>query len=391
MMRVTRVANKNVRLASARVDRRRGKTPKSGAGWGKSVIRKVLGSDLYRAHSYSEIAPLLTEEAREKLDSEGHYGIFWYEGTEVLREDEEDGQRKTYRKVTVPIPTIDPREIVSRELVDSARDALKGRMKANSRRQPSRKEDRRVWELSGLFRCGTCGQQIYKTTIRDGRNERTKARPARHYYRYNSRYNTAKMQECSNTRSYPAEFTELLVWDEVARFLSDPDRVREHFEYVMEEKAKSRPENPEAEIRRLGAELEKIGNDRQRATRQYMQAQDLIPVEEFRSTLSDLDARRRAAEERIGDLRSTRDDLQKLCEDMDVLLWQFGEGILPTSEGELPLTPEERHAIYRRLRLEVVGLPERKVEVRGFVNTGVASAIASILGGGVSEPISSSI
>ena len=57
---------------------REGLSAPGGGRWNRTFVRKLILDDAYRAHSYEEVALLVSPEVAGRLDPEGHYGVFWY-------------------------------------------------------------------------------------------------------------------------------------------------------------------------------------------------------------------------------------------------------------------------------------------------------------------------
>ena len=61
--------------------------PRGGLLWRESIVRGFVTDDVYRPISYAEIAPMLTPEARSRLDENGEYGVVWYPKLKIVRGD----------------------------------------------------------------------------------------------------------------------------------------------------------------------------------------------------------------------------------------------------------------------------------------------------------------
>ena len=102
--------------------------------------------------------------------------------------------------------------------------------------------------------------------------------------------------------------------------------------------------------------------DRKRSAYQDQQAEGLITLDELRTKLSDLEETRSVALAELEALRSRREQIERLEDDAHVLLKHFAWMVPETLDN---LTSEERHSIYRMLRLKAVVSADGSVEVTG--------------------------
>src|SRR5215211_7172442 len=131
--------------------------------WPRRTLEQMFRSDLYKAHTFEEIAGLVSADVLARLDEGAEYGVWWFgrKSTTQYSVSEPDGNGgRRYRKATttrirpkeertaVPVPAYLPRR-----LVDQVRTALA------ASRPPERKRLARQWELRGLLRC-SCGWKM---------------------------------------------------------------------------------------------------------------------------------------------------------------------------------------------------------------------------------------
>jgi hypothetical protein len=102
--------------------------------------------------------------------------------------------------------------------------------------------------------------------------------------------------------------------------------------------------------------------DRKRSAYQDQQAEGLITLDELRTKLSDLEETRSVALAELEALRSRREQIERPEDDAHVLLKHFAWMVPKTLDN---LTSEERHSIYRMLRLKAVVSADGSVEVTG--------------------------
>ena len=99
-----------------------------------------------------------------------------------------------------------------------------------------------------------------------------------------------------------------------------------------------------------------------------MAAEGLITFEELGEKLLVLEDSRKTAERELEALKSKRDRIREMEQDRDALLdslMQIGSEVLDA------LTPDEKHQLYRILRLEVVLREDRTPEVSGAFGEGL--------------------
>jgi Recombinase zinc beta ribbon domain len=166
--------------------------------------------------------------------------------------------------------------------------------------------------------------------------------------------------ECSHGKNHRADKLEPAVWDLVSGFLKDPERLREGLERVIEEERKGVCGDPAWEVKSC---LEKIAEaDRKRSGFQDMAAEGLITFDELRAKLADLEETRELARWELEALEGRHARLRDLERNADTLLERHA-GMIPAALDEL--APEDRHRVYKTLRLGVTVRPEGILEVSG--------------------------
>jgi hypothetical protein len=101
-----------------------------------------------------------------------------------------------------------------------------------------------------------------------------------------------------------------------------------------------------------------------------MAAEGHITFEELGAKLRELAADRTTAERELEDLNLRRSRLEDLERDKATLLKEYA-GMVPGALDEL--TGEERHQIYRMLRLQVFVSPDGDLDVRGVLREAVCT------------------
>ena len=341
-------------------------TPGGGKRWDRAFFRIAILDDVYRPHTYEEIEELVSPEVAARLEREQLYGIWWYNRLRVrtrqVSELSENGRR--YRTearhivkpkeewVAVPVPYAG----IPREVVDAARTAIE------HNRRPSNAK-RRFWELSGgILRCGTCGHSTVTHSIR--------AHAGTHYHFYyycrNHRHNGDA--ECMNRKHYRAADLEERVWDLISALLKDPERLRAGLDEMIEAERAGMRGDPEAEALLWLSRITAL--DSKRSRYQDMAAEGHITFEELGAKLRELEADRATAERELEDLNLRRSRLEDLERDKETLLQDYAS-MVPEALDEL--TGEERHQVYRMLRLQVLVYPNGYLDVRGVLREAVCT------------------
>jgi hypothetical protein len=93
-----------------------------------------------------------------------------------------------------------------------------------------------------------------------------------------------------------------------------------------------------------------------------MAAEGLITFDELRSKLEEGEQTRQRIQAELEALNRHQEKIEELERDKDVVMESY-VGMVPEELDEL--TPEERHQIYKMLRLQVIVGPDKPPEVRG--------------------------
>jgi site-specific DNA recombinase len=347
-------------------ERERIPTPGGGKRWDRAFFRIAILDDVYKPHTYEEVEALVSPEVAAGLDPERLYGIWWYNRLRVrtrqVSEPSENGRR--YRRearftvkpkgewVAVPVPYSG----IPREVADAARAAIK-----DNRRPAS--AGRRFWELSGgILRCAECSHTSTHHSVRSHSGTHY------HHYYYSRNHHKHGDAECTHRKNHRASDTEERVWDLISGLLKDPERLRAGLDEMIEAERAGMRGDPEAEAL---AWLDKIAAlDTKRSRYQDMAAEGHITFEELGAKLWELEGQRAAAEEELDNLQLRRARLEDLERDRETLLKEYAV-MVPEELDEL--TGEERHQVYRMLRLQVFVFPNGDLEVRGVLRDAVCT------------------
>jgi site-specific DNA recombinase len=330
-------------------------TPNGGKWWSKAFIRDCILDDVYKPHTHEEIRRLVTREVAASLGPKRHYGVWWFNryrrNRTQVSESGPDGRRYRQRTkialkpraewVAVPVPDSG----IPREWVDAAREAVQDNKGCSS-------AGHRFWELSGgIFYCGSWGRRMSTTTTNPARGY--------HYYRCTSRMRNGD-DACLLRKSYRAHRVEAGVWSFVSGLLKDPDRLRAGLETMIQQERERLRGDPEAQAAIWLSRLAEV--DRMRSSYLDQQAAGFMTLDELGEKLKLLENTRKTAQRELEALNGHLQRLEELELDKNTLLESYAD-MLPDALDEL--TPEERHRVYRMLRLKVLAGEDKSVEISG--------------------------
>jgi site-specific DNA recombinase len=331
----------------------------SGIGrWNQTTIRNIIGSELYAPHTHEEVAAVVEPDVAARLDREALYGLWAWNTRKTTRRkvwDEATGKFKIRYKYAprpkeewlfVPVPDAG----VPKRVVEDARQSLK-----DNARKPSQAA-KRFWELSGgILRCGECGHTLRPHT------SRTRAGTLLYYYSCRSRYNTGPSRDCSNRKHLRAERIEEQIWSFVSGLLRDPERIRDGLNRLIENERANVGQDPERDAEFWSKKISEVEIERRGYHR--LAAKGHMTDEELSAALSDLDETRETAARELEAVRVRGEVLKRLEDDRDALLESYAGAVKETLED---LEPEERHRIYKLLRLDVRFRPGWPLEISGI-------------------------
>jgi len=338
--------------------------PKGGPLWDDRVLRRLITYDVYRPHSFEEIADLVTPEVAARLDPTKAYGIQWFNrkkaSVHTITEPDGKGGRR-YRKrnyvkqrpreewIAVPVPAH-----LSKCLVDRARIALE-----NSKGY-ERKGLTRGWELRGILRC-PCGSGMGTLT------SRSKGGASYRYYTCVRRRKLGKICPCTQ-KSLGAMEAESTVWSFISDLLQEPKNISAGMETLLEQERATGPQDAAKEAKAWKQKIAECA--RKRSAYQDQQATGLMTLEELGSKLQELDDARRLAQAELEALTRRQVHIEELEKNREALLESMAE-IVPDALEDL--TPQERNKIYRMLRLEVAPIEEGYEVCGAFCSSGLTS------------------
>ena len=323
-------------------------TPRGARFWDRSFFRNCVLDDVYRPHSFEEVAAVVSPEVAGRLDATQSYGLWWFNRRRMTSRqvsDTSEGGRRYGRKyssyvkpreewIAVPVPDSG----IPRELADAARAAIEGN------RMPSSAGDR-FWQLSGgVARCGACGRRMRVLN----RAKKRKSGTRRYgYYRCAARHDHGE-KSCSNGRTVSALVLEAKVWTFVRGVMTEPEELAKDLDRMIELKRADRQGDPRKETKVWADEIAKL--DRMRDGYHDQAAEGLLGLDKLREKLAALDQRRATAESELEALKGHGEELERLERDRDAVVSHYAALAPDALES---LGPEERRRLYGILGLKV--------------------------------------
>jgi len=310
--------------------------------WNVPCIRNIVNDDVYKRHSYKEVVQLLPPEVATRVEPGELYGVFWFNRTRrtIKQVTETSPNGKVYKRKTKTshkpreewIAILVPDPSVPREWVDAARAAIKDNVRVSS-------AGSKFWELSGgIMRCALCNRRMSSNSVVRGAR--------RHfYYRCSKRWQDGT---CAHKKSHRADELERLVWNFVSGLLKEPERLREGLEEMIERERDGLLGDPNQESKTWENKLAEV--NRKRAHFQDMAAEGLVTFGELRDKLAALEETHETAQQKLALLEGRWERLAELERDREILMERCSGMVAGTLDT---LTPEERHRIYKLLKLRM--------------------------------------
>jgi hypothetical protein len=149
--------------------------------------------------------------------------------------------------------------------------------------------------------------------------------------------------------------------------MKDPDKLQADLERMIELEKRGAHGDPEREAKAWLNKLLKVDAERRGYLR--LAARGSISDAGLDEVLAELEKTRSTAGHELATLQNHQEAIEVLERDKEALL-EHCANIAP--EALNGLTPEERHHLYRMLRLEVVVRPDANPEVSGVFGEGVS-------------------
>ena len=83
------------------------RSPRRQERWNRPTLRNLILSELYRPHTFTEVAKLVTPELSSTLDPEGLYGIAYYGKKQITKRQVSESARseRLYRQRIIDLCT----------------------------------------------------------------------------------------------------------------------------------------------------------------------------------------------------------------------------------------------------------------------------------------------
>src|SRR5215216_6082692 len=365
IFRMVAVEGKTTHGVARTLEREDIPNPGGGRYWYKRRIKAMILDDVYRQRTLQEVDTLVAPEVAASLDPEGLYGIWWFNrrrttttqvavsGPEGREYKKKSSAAYKERNEWIAVPVCGSG--IPLEWVDGARTTIAGY------RSPS-KLGGRFWEFSGaLMRCGVCKRAMEPVD----RYYRTKSGKKGVICYYRCREANRRKETCPNNKSIRSDKAHPDVWELVSGLLSDPERLRKGLDAMIEEQRGSLRGDPEGEARTWLERLAAL--DRRRGGSLDLAAEGIMDRDELRAKLAELQEDRETAEREIAAIEGRREQLEQMERDRDMVMEHYA-GTVPEALDDL--SSEERHKIYKMLRLEVLAYPDKSLEVSGAILVG---------------------
>ena len=194
-----------------------------------------------------------------------------------------------------------------------------------------------------------------------------RAKGRRFYYRCRTR-NRDGAEACSHRKCHRADEVEPRVWDLISGLLKDPERLKAGLEEMIEQERAGLRGDPDKEVKSWHAKLSEVDQERRGYLR--LAAKGRLTDEELDEALAELEDTRETAEKELRAISTRREVLENLERDRDALLGSYAS---MTPAALDALSPEERHQVYKMLRLTVEISPDGSLAVSGVLGNSFVS------------------
>jgi hypothetical protein len=158
------------------------------------------------------------------------------------------------------------------------------------------------------------------------------------------------------------------VWNLISGLLKDPARLKAGLEEMIEQERAGLRGDPGQEAKTWLERLSEVDQERRGYLR--LAAKGHMSDEVLDEALSELEEARQTAEKELEAIRARRETIEKLERDKDALLESYAR-MTPAALDDL--SPDERHHVYKMLRLTVEVSPDGSLDVTGVLGDGFVS------------------
>lgn len=318
-------------------------SPAGNRHWDPSFIKKVVLDDVYFPHTHAEVAELVRPEVAAGLDPDQEYGVVWFNtrqtvvsaervplpggGTEV-RKVRRRKPRPREEWIAIPVPHAGVG--IRRDWVIKAREEVKDNQAPHS-------NSPRLFELSGLFRCGECDRAMQTYARWDKKQNKYYF-----YYRCQSRARYGP-DACPQAKALRATQVDELVWEAVTALLTQPDILRSGYERYLEQE-----KSQETDASRWERVLKECETQEERLLDLYLSGG--LAKARYEDRARRIEERREAALVEVRRAAGREERLRKIEEGREELLAEYANF---TPEILSRLTPEHRVRIHRTLGVRV--------------------------------------
>ncbi len=275
-----------------------------------------------------------------RVDEGREYGVVWYPKLKITALDpdpergyarprKEEEEEEYSREEQVPIPVVSSG--IPRELIDAARDALRGNV-------VSRNTGTRVYELASIVRCADCGYRL-------ATNRKLMGGKTYHYYRCGNHQRHGS-RVCGMNKFFPAERLERTVLHAVLDAVKDRDELIRKADAGFERQRDALLRAGRVDAAEWRRTLD--GLERRRANYQRAFAAEALSLDDLLARTAELDAEKGHVERMVAEQEGREERLKALeaARDRAVDLIRRGEW------GRLGITaPDARRERYREIGL----------------------------------------
>lgn len=255
--------------------------------------------------------------------------------------------KKTSRKFKpekdwIEIPVL---AIIDKDVFEKARQQLKTNFELCDRNKKNE------YLLAGRIYC-MCGRRRTGEGPQKGKHL---------YYRCTDRVYSFPLPPKCKERGVNAKVADKLVWDHLAAFMSNPERIKkEASKFVGQKKDTAVEQGSDSDS--LKTEIERLKKEEQRYIKAF--GAEIISMEQFKEAIGDLKSRRGILERQIGKIESERREIDDVVLPNDDELKEFSEAARYVLTKRLNF--EAKQVILRKVVDTVIG-QQSQLLVRGYL------------------------